>query len=180
MQPVIDSEGYRANVGIILINQEGSVFWCKRVGQDAWQFPQGGILHTETPEQAMYRELREETGLLPEHVEVIGCTRNWLRYQLPRSLIRRRQAQRCIGQKQIWFMLRLIGPEDCVQLDCTGKPEFDRWCWVDYWYPMDQVVFFKRGVYRRALGELAPLLSPKGFPSISTETKCLVWASPED
>lgn len=159
---MIDSDGYRANVGIILTNLEGAVLWCKRVGQDAWQFPQGGILSNETPEQAMFRELREETGLLPQHVEVIGCTRDWLRYQLPRHLVRRHQLPRCIGQKQVWFMLRLIGDEGCLRLDCSVKPEFDRWCWVDYWYPLHRVVFFKRQVYQRALDELAPLLFPAG------------------
>jgi putative (di)nucleoside polyphosphate hydrolase len=178
---VIDSDGYRANVGIILINRERFVFWCKRVGQEAWQFPQGGILQNETPEQAMFRELREETGLLPEHVEVIGCTRDWLRYQLPQHLIRRHKLPRCIGQKQVWFMLRLIGGEDCVCLDGSGKPEFDRWCWVDYWYPMTRVVSFKRGVYRRALGELAPLLFPGGHPPPMTrETECLKSAMSEN
>ncbi len=177
---MIDPEGYRANVGIILINREGFVFWCKRIGQEAWQFPQGGILHNEAPEQAMFRELREETGLLPEHVQIIGCTRDWLRYQLPRHLIRRHKLPRCIGQKQVWFMLRLIGGEECVRLDGSGKPEFDRWCWVDYWYPMTRVVFFKRGVYRRALGELAPLLFPGGHPPMCSETECLISASSED
>jgi len=169
---VIDSKGYRANVGIILSNWEGSVLWCKRVGQNAWQFPQGGILMNETPQQAMYRELREETGLLQEHVEVIGSTREWLHYRLPRHLIRRHALPCCIGQKQVWFILRLTGNEDCVRLDCSVKPEFDRWCWVDYWYPMDRVVFFKRQVYRRALRELAPLLFPARQSPVSGDIEC--------
>jgi putative (di)nucleoside polyphosphate hydrolase len=149
-------------VGIILSNAASFVLWCKRVRQEAWQFPQGGILPSETPEQAMYRELREETGLLPEHVEVIGCTRDWLRYRLPRHLIRRHRFPVCIGQKQVWFMLRLIGEEGCLKLDYSVKPEFDRWRWVDYWYPMHRVVFFKRQVYRHALNELAPLVFSTG------------------
>jgi putative (di)nucleoside polyphosphate hydrolase len=177
---VIDSDGYRANVGIILSNLQGFVLWCKRAGQEAWQFPQGGIRSQETPEQAMFRELREETGLLPEHVEVIGCTRDWLRYQLPRHLIRRHKLPRCIGQKQVWFMLRLIGGEDCLRLDCSVKPEFDHWCWVDYWYPLNRVVFFKRQVYRRALGELAPLLFPADLPPLPRESECLIQTTPED
>ncbi|MEJ2059135.1 MAG: RNA pyrophosphohydrolase [Gammaproteobacteria bacterium] len=155
---MIDSEGFRANVGIILCNRDGSLFWGKRTGQDAWQFPQGGIKSSETPRDALFRELQEETGLLPEHVEVIGWTRRWLRYRLPRHLIRRNSWPRCIGQKQRWYLLRLIGDEACVQLDASEHPEFDSWCWIDYWRPAREVVFFKRKVYQRALSELEPCL----------------------
>lgn len=162
---MIDCEGYRANVGIILSDFQGRVFWCKRVGQNAWQFPQGGIQPNESPEQALFRELREETGLSPDHVEVIGCTKKWLRYKLPRYLIRRNCTPCCIGQKQMWFMLRLVGGEHCVDLAWSRKPEFDGWRWVEYWQPMQEVVFFKRRVYELALHELAPLLfNGKKFP----------------
>ena len=129
---MIDSEGYRANVGIILANDEGRLFWARRTGQDAWQFPQGGLRADETPVQAMYRELEEETGLQPHHVEVIGRTRGWLRYRLPKRYIRRRSRPVCIGQKQRWFMLRLIGDEDCFDLNRSERPEFAEWRWIDY------------------------------------------------
>lgn len=155
---MIDSKGYRANVGIIISNQANQVFWCKRSGQDGWQFPQGGIQRDETPQQAMFRELEEETGLLPSHVEVVGVTKSWLRYRLPNNMIRRDIRPCCVGQKQMWFMLRLLSDDACVKLDATDKPEFDNWCWVDYWRPMHEVVFFKRNVYERALNELAHLL----------------------
>ena len=155
---MIDSDGYRPNVGIILSNPEGQVFWARRVGQDAWQFPQGGIRHHETPDQAMYRELFEETGLRPEHVEILGQTQSWLRYRLPRHMVRKHSRPVCIGQKQIWFVLRLTGTESDFNLDTMDKPEFDSWCWVDYWRPMTEVVFFKRNVYEKALRELEPML----------------------
>ncbi len=155
---VIDSEGYRPNVGIILCNEEGRLFWAKRIGQRSWQFPQGGIQRDESPEQAMFRELAEEVGLRPEHVQVIGCTKGWLRYRLPKRLIRRGGKPTCIGQKQIWFLLRMLGGEEAVRLDLSDRPEFDHWQWVDYWYPLRAVVPFKRHVYWRALYELAPLL----------------------
>ena len=167
---MIDSKGYRANVGIILANGAGKVFWAKRVGQDAWQFPQGGIRMTESPEEAMFRELEEETGLRPEHVELMGCTRDWLHYDLPKRYIRRNQMPRCIGQKQIWFMLNMVCEDDCVVLDACSKPEFDHWCWVDYWKPQKQVIFFKRNVYQQALEELAPLLADKGISRRSIAT----------
>lgn len=166
---MIDSQGFRANVGIILSNAEGGVFWARRIGQDSWQFPQGGIKPDETPEMAMYRELEEEVGLRPEHVEIIGATSRWLRYRLPKHFVRRNQQPLCIGQKQIWYMLRLIGTEQDVHLDRSGKPEFDSWCWVNYWYPVKQVVFFKRNVYRRALRELAPLVFP------DTQEQAATW-----
>src|SRR6516162_3528855 len=78
---VIDPDGYRPNVGIILLRADGRVFWARRAFRDGWQFPQGGMNSDETPLEAMYRELREETGLEPEHVEVIGATPGWLKYR---------------------------------------------------------------------------------------------------
>ena len=163
---MIDPDGYRPNVGIILSNDVGRVLWARRVGQEAWQFPQGGIRSDETPEEAMFRELNEEVGLSPEHVEVIGSTRGWLRYQLPKRFVRRNCRPICIGQKQVWFLLRVSDAgESHVRLDCGDKPEFDCWRWVDYWQPLREVVFFKRDVYRRALSELAPLLFPDGTPA---------------
>ena len=161
---MIDTDGYRPNVGIILTNQDGQLLWARRIRQNAWQFPQGGIQRRETPEQAMYRELREEVGLCPQHVEVLGATRGWLRYQLPDRLIRRHHKPVCIGQKQVWFMLRLLGEEQDVCLDSTTTPEFDYWRWVEYWHPLREVVSFKREVYKRALKELAPLVFPEGVP----------------
>ena len=95
---MIDSEGFRPNVGIILANDAGQVLWAKRIGHNAWQFPQGGIQHGETPEQALYRELREEVGLLPEHVQIIAQTKGWLRYRLPHRYIRTDSDPVCIGQ----------------------------------------------------------------------------------
>ena len=157
---MIDSEGYRANVGIILCNSEGRLLWAKRIYQHAWQFPQGGIHTDETPEEAMYRELEEELGLEAQHVDIIGCTRGWLRYRLPNHLIRYHRKPTCIGQKQVWYMLRMLGGEQDVCLDKTDQPEFDHWRWVDYWYPLNAVVSFKRQVYLRALQELAPLVFP--------------------
>ena len=156
---MIDENGYRANVGIILSNGEGQLFWARRIGQDAWQFPQGGIDRSESPEEAMYRELREETGLGPDHVELLGCTRTWLKYRLPKRYVRRNQTPLCIGQKQIWYMLRMLGDETSVDLAASPKPEFDHWRWVEYWEPSRQVIFFKRDVYERALTELEPLLA---------------------
>lgn len=152
---MIDSDGFRPNVGIILANAQGQVLWARRIGQDAWQFPQGGINTDETPEQALYRELHEEVGLEPPDVEIISCTRGWLRYRLPKRMVRHNSHPVCIGQKQKWFLLRLLSDDRAVSMDHSPKPEFDGWRWVSYWYPLGQVVPFKREVYRRALKELS-------------------------
>ena len=161
---MIDSEGYRANVGIILSREDGQLLWARRIGQDSWQFPQGGIRQEETPEEALYRELQEEIGLQRQHVDVIGATDGWLRYQLPKNLIRYESKPVCIGQKQVWFLLRLLASEDKVRLDMSPKPEFDYWRWVDYWHPLREVVSFKRKVYEQALKGLEPLMFPEGTP----------------
>lgn len=155
---MIDSDGYRPNVGIILCNAQGRLLWARRIGQDAWQFPQGGIKANETPEQALFRELHEEVGLQAQHVEIMGCTQDWLRYDLPKRFLRRDSKPICIGQKQVWYLLRLTGSDEDVRLDLGEQPEFDGWRWVEYWYPLKEVVAFKRDVYRSALQELEPLL----------------------
>jgi putative (di)nucleoside polyphosphate hydrolase len=151
---MIDAQGFRANVGIILMDSHGRLFWARRVGQAGWQFPQGGIQAGEDPEQALFRELAEEIGLRPEHVELLGRTNRWLRYRLPPRYQRRDAAPLCVGQKQMWFLLRLIGNESDVHLDASDAPEFDAWRWVGYWQPLEEVIFFKRRVYRQALSEL--------------------------
>ncbi len=151
---VIDCDGYRANVGIILCNQLSQVMWARRVGQDAWQFPQGGIGPGEDVDVAMYRELWEETGLGENDVRVLASTNSWLRYKLPKRLIRKNSSPRCIGQKQRWYLLELTANEQAFNLTVSDKPEFDHWKWVEYWHPVDNVVYFKRRVYQCALAQL--------------------------
>ena len=165
MADMIDKDGYRANVGIILCNSHNQVFWGKRIRQHSWQFPQGGIQPGESPEQAMYRELMEEVGLEPRHVRILGRTRHWLRYDVPRQWIKRDSRGNYRGQKQIWFLLRLVGKDTDVSLRASGHPEFDAWRWNEYWITTELVVDFKRDVYRAALQELQPFLQrDAGFP----------------
>lgn len=157
---MLDREGFRPNVGIILANQQNEVFWGKRIREHAWQFPQGGIKQGESPEQAMYRELEEETGLLRDHVEIIGRTQDWLRYEVPERWVRREWRGHYRGQKQIWYLLRLTGRDSDIDLRASGHPEFDAWRWSEFWIPLESVIEFKRDVYRRALDELAGMLFP--------------------
>ena len=172
---MVDSNGFRANVGIILCNQEHNLLWAKRIGQESWQFPQGGVKRHESLQQALFRELNEEVGLNRDDVEIIGSTRNWLRYRLPRYLIRYHKRPLCIGQKQRWYLLRLTSNETRVCLDRTEQPEFESWRWVNYWHPLREVVFFKRKVYACALHELAPLLKTnKSLSKTATQPHRLV------
>jgi putative (di)nucleoside polyphosphate hydrolase len=152
---MIDRDGYRPNVAIVLVNSKNQVFWGKRVKEHAWQFPQGGIKPGETPEQAMYRELQEETGLMPQHVKILGRTRDWLHYNVPTHWVKREWRGTYKGQKQIWYLLRLCGRDCDISLRASGHPEFDAWRWHDYWVPLEAVIDFKREVYRLGLEQLA-------------------------
>lgn len=153
---MIDDNGYRLNVGLIITNENHEVFLGKRVGQNAWQFPQGGVNESESLEETVFRELWEEVGLDKSSVQILAHTRQWMRYKLPKKLIRDSKPI-CIGQKQKWYLLKLVDSEKKIRLDVSKKPEFDDWTWVNYWYPISQVIHFKRDVYRRALKELSPV-----------------------
>lgn len=160
----IDEQGFRANVGIILLDPDRRVLIAGRRGRAGWQFPQGGVRRLESAEQAMYRELHEEVGLLPADVEMTGVTREWIRYRLPEKYIRRGCEPVCVGQKQRWFLLSLKSDPEKLRFDSTSEPEFDRCRWVDYWRPVKEVIYFKRDVYVRALTELGPLAFPDRGP----------------
>jgi len=153
---MIDIDGYRPNVGIILLGNNGKVFFAKRYQDNGWQFPQGGINSDETSEEAMYRELYEEIGLKPKHVELLGSTPGWLRYKLPKKFQRKHSKPLCIGQKQVWYLLKFKGKDSVLSLNHTDSPEFDDWKWVHFWYPVKKVVNFKKGVYIKALRLLEP------------------------
>lgn len=160
----IDADGFRANVGMILMDGDGRVLVGARARGRGWQFPQGGIRRQESAAEAMYRELREEVGLQSDDVEALGSTRGWLHYRLPEQYQQKRRKPLCIGQKQRWFLLRLRCPPDCVRSDATAAPEFDRFRWVHYWAPVSEVIYFKRQVYASALTELRALVRPPPPP----------------
>jgi putative (di)nucleoside polyphosphate hydrolase len=156
---MIDARGYRLNVGIVLAGPENKLFWGRRLGRrEMWQFPQGGLHPYETVLEAMHRELAEEVGLTAKDVEVMAVTKNWLYYQLPPYLQRYRDTRLCVGQKQKWFLLKLLTDPQNIRFDSTDTPEFNEWRWVDYWYPLKHVVDFKRQVYQKVLFDFQSLL----------------------
>ena len=106
----------------------------------------------------MYRELHEEVGLRSEHVVILGRTRDWLRYEVPSTWVKREWRGNYRGQKQIWYLLRLTGRDSDLNLRADTKPEFDAWRWTDFWVDLDGVIEFKRDVYKRALNELERFL----------------------
>ena len=152
---MIDKDGFRSNIAIVISDGRGKVLLAKRIGQQAWQFPQGGVDKNESCEQALFRELYEEVGLKASDVKIVQRSRKWLRYRIPSSMQRKYSKPLCIGQKQKWFYLKLTGDISRVRFDAAGTPEFDNWQWVNYWYPINSVVSFKRNVYRNALLEFA-------------------------
>lgn len=155
---MIDKEGYRANIGILLINRDKKVMLAKRYKENSWQLPQGGIDKGETLIEALYRELYEEIGLSKKDVTIIAKTPKWLRYKLPKGYLSQNQKPFYIGQKQVWFMLKLESSDERISLDKNEEIEFDDWKWVNFWDPIDAVVDFKKNIYEDMLKALAPIL----------------------
>ncbi len=153
-----DNDGYRPNVAIVLLNRERKVLWARRADNGGWQFPQGGVRGGETLRQAALREMFEEVGLRPAQVRLIGRTRGWLHYDFPQERQREQRYAGVRGQKQVWFLFALLAGDCEVRLDRSPAPEFDAWCWVDYWRPLREITAFKRAVYREALQQLHPML----------------------
>ena len=150
----IKEKGYRLNVGIIVANSEGKLLFCKRKNSDNWQFPQGGIDKNEDPFLAAFRELYEEVGIQKDKVKLIKESENWYKYDLPRKYKKNNFLWNDFkGQKQKWFLFKLI-EEVMIDLNNENNPEFEEFDWVDYWKPLDEIVEFKREIYKKVLFEL--------------------------
>lgn len=163
----IDDRQYRAGVGIILLNARNEVFVGRRrdVKGTAWQLPQGGIDEGEAPRQAVLRELREEVGT--DRVEIVAETAGWLCYDVPKTMAKRAWDGQWRGQRQKWFVMRLIGADSEIDV-ATAHPEFDRWQWIPLRHLPRIAVSFKRQLYLRLVGEFAEMVD--GFaPRLPTE-----------
>ncbi len=148
---------YRPGVGIMLLNAEGKVFSAKRIDvtSEAWQMPQGGIAKGETPRDAVFRELKEETGT--DKAEILKETEDWLYYDFPNDLAARLWRGRYRGQRQKWFALRFTGLDADININ-TDRPEFCEWKWVAPGVLTELIVPFKRRLYEAVLNEFRDVL----------------------
>jgi putative (di)nucleoside polyphosphate hydrolase len=151
---------FRAGAGAIITNQEGFVLALERASiPGAWQLPQGGLEVGEEPLQAVVREIREETGILPAELELIGTYPEPLAYELPPAA---RSPKTGRGQVQHWFLFKLKGSNDAIRL--SRGSEFRAWRWMPFQQLADQVVEFRRPVYRRLAAYFADHLDPGQRP----------------
>ena len=143
-----DSLPYRPCVGVVLIDARGMVFAGQRIDSPspAWQMPQGGIDEGETPREAAYRELREETGVTRDKVEFVGKTHGWVTYDLPPELLGKVWGGKYRGQRQKWFLFRFKGQDADVKI-ASDHPEFSTWRWILADEMVESIVTFKRAVY---------------------------------
>ena len=144
--------GYRLNVAMIVLNKDNKVLFCKRRNTENWQFPQGGVDENENIESAMFRELNEEVGLEKDNVAIKAVSQNLIYYDIPKNIRSRVLGGKFKGQAQKYFLLKLISGD--VDLNKENTPEFDKYSWVPFWHPLNQVVDFKKEAYRSALIEL--------------------------
>ena len=147
----MDKKNYRRGVGMIIINDDGRFWLGKRIGTEAWQFPQGGIDKGEKVRDAMYRELQEETGLEKDMVEIISISKRWLVYHIPHVF--QRHSKKFDGAMQKWYLLKLIDNDSKINLNASGHAEFDAWKWGDKDAAIKSVIRFKRDVYKSILKE---------------------------
>lgn len=155
----IEKLPYRPCVGVMLVNPAGLIFVGQRIDNPgpAWQMPQGGIDAGEDPRTAALRELWEETGVREGHVDIVAETSEWVTYDLPHDLVPKLWHGRFRGQRQKWFLMRLTGGDAVIDIE-TDHPEFSRWRWIDPGDLVDNIVPFKRDMYRQVLAYLAPLI----------------------
>ena len=149
-------KNYRKGVGIIVVNAKGQFFLGKRIGAEAWQFPQGGIDEGENPEEALYRELHEETGLIKDKVTIVTVSKKWLVYHIPH--VYQRSNKKYDGAMQKWFLLRLTGTNEDINLNAVDQAEFDAWKWADKKTAINSVIRFKKGVYASIFSEFSDVL----------------------
>ncbi len=149
-----EARPYRLGVGVALLNEADMVFVGRRIDQtaEAWQMPQGGIDPGEDPRQTALRELEEEIGVPPARTAIIAESRDWLSYDLPPEIADKVWKGKYRGQKQKWYLCRLIGDESAINI-ATAHPEFDAWKWARFSELPDLIVPFKRPIYEAIVAE---------------------------
>lgn len=136
-----ESTYFRAGVGAVILSLDGRVMACERRDFKSWQLPQGGILPEEEEVKAIYREIREETGLRPKHLQLIGVMPNYLSYRVPTA-----NRKHGVGQTHRWFAFRYIGDDKLPKL--PPRCEFRTRVWVPFKQVINAVSNFKKPVYQ--------------------------------
>ncbi len=154
-----NTENYRPNVAIIILNKEGQILWCKRKDGNGWQFPQGGLDKGESPLEAVYRETQEEVGLERSDLRIIKETKEWFNYKVPEERLPkyfRFENSKFIGQTQKWFLAEILCEDSRINLNASSPIEFVDWTWSSYWHPINGGVDFKKSTYRKVLKSFLP------------------------
>ncbi|OYW44550.1 MAG: RNA pyrophosphohydrolase [Sphingomonadales bacterium 32-68-7] len=149
---------YRPCVGAMMINAHGQAFVGKRIDNkegDWWQMPQGGVDPGEELDAAVLRELAEEAGVSPHHLELVARLPEELFYDLPPELQGKLWKGKYKGQRQSWFLIRFTGEDADVVLDAWDHPEFCEWRWVEPALLPELIVPFKRHVYQAVVDGFA-------------------------
>lgn len=153
---------YRSGVGIMLINPKKEIFVGKRIDNhsDAWQMPQGGIDAGEEEDLAVFRELKEETGINQDNVNILGKSEGYFYYNLPYKLQKKFWGGKYLGQRQRWYIAEFIGDDSQINV-ATEDPEFSHWKWIDNQKIISAIVSFKRDLYKQVISEFSQFLKFK-------------------
>ena len=150
--------GWRLGVGIVLLNIKKEIFMGERLdNKGAWQMPQGGVKigKNEELDEAAIRELYEETGV--KNVTLISESKEWHYYELPKPIANKLWGGKFVGQKQKWFLFHFLGKNSEINIKNNRSPEFYDWKWVEPKHVSNEIVNFKKNIYKKVLLEFGVL-----------------------
>ena len=143
---------YRQNVGAVII--KNGLFWSgQRADVDndsAWQFPQGGIEKNEYADDAIYREIFEETGIKKDKLKLIKRFPESIKYDFPENVIKKSKGttwEGYVGQEQYWYIFEFLGQDEDVDLNISNDVEFKKWEWKSADFILKNIIEFKKNTY---------------------------------
>ena len=149
---------YRSCVGLMVFNKIGQVFCGQRLDNkaEAWQLPQGGIDEGETPIEAGFRELKEETSIV--NVEFVSEYPEWLNYDIPLPLANALWEGKFRGQTQRWLLFSFTGIDNEININ-TSHPEFKNWEWINPTQLPLKAISFKQEIYSKINKAFIPIIN---------------------